>query len=70
MICCNRYEIYEMGFGLVRRGVKGFRSKVFSAHPLSVYLPGSGNSIELRIQRYALCRMRHAFVEVGDEDEV
>ena len=31
MICCKRDEIFEMGFGFVRRGVKGFRSKVFEA---------------------------------------
>ena len=42
MICCKLDEIFEMGFGPVRRGVKGFRSKVFSAHPLSIYLLGSG----------------------------
>ena len=58
MICCNRYEIYEMGFGLVRRGVKGFRSKVFSAHPLSVYVPGSGQFDG--VKNSTLCAMPYA----------
>jgi hypothetical protein len=58
MICCKLDEIFEMGFGLVRRGVKGFRSKVFSAHPLSVYLPGSGQFD--KVKNLTLCAMLYA----------
>jgi hypothetical protein len=58
MIYCKRDEIFEMGFCFVRGGVKGFRSKVFSAHPLSVYLPGSGEFD--KVKNLTLCAMPYA----------
>ena len=68
MICCKLDEIFEMGFGLVRRGVKGSRSKVFSAHPLSVCLLGSGQFD--KVKNLTLCSMRHALLEARDENEI
>jgi hypothetical protein len=58
MICCKRDEIFEMVLSFLNRGVKGFRFKVFSAHPPSVSLPGSGQFD--KVKNLTLCAMPYA----------
>jgi hypothetical protein len=54
-VCSQQEEVSEMVLALGSRGVKGFRSKVFPAHPPAVDLLAAGQLY--RVKNLALCSM-------------